>query len=66
MNDSNDPRYANGLDEAAKNPDGTYNAFKAMAWMSEALHPGHGVSEAEIKRTWDDLLKRKGKPNNNG
>ena len=51
-----DPRKAKTLDEASKNPDGTYNAIKALSWVSECLSPGKGVSEEEIMK----ILSEKG------
>lgn len=45
-----DPRKAETLDEAARNPDGTYNGYRAMSWLSEALHPGAGIAEDEVRR----------------
>ena len=47
------------LDDAAKNPDGTYNGAKALSWMSEALHPGNGVPVAEVQGMWDGLKAEK-------
>ena len=55
-----DPRKANTLDEAARNPNGTYNGAKALAWLSEVLHPGLGLSESEIKQMWEDEKKKRG------
>lgn len=48
-----DPRKAKTLGEAARNPDGTYNGAKALSWLSEALRPGHGVPEAEVRKMWN-------------
>lgn len=48
-----DPRKAATLDEASKNEDGTYNGARALAWLSEAMNPGRGVSEAEVRAAWD-------------
>lgn len=45
-----DPRYAPDIATAARNPDGTWNGVRALAWMSEALNPGHGLSEAEVAK----------------
>lgn len=50
----NDPRKAETLDDAARNADGTYNGAKALAWLSEVLNPGKGLSEGEVKAIWDD------------
>lgn len=44
-----DPRKANDLDEAARNDDGTWNAFRALSWLSEVLNPGKGISEDVIR-----------------
>ncbi len=41
-----DPRKAKSLGEAALNPDGTYNGIRALSWLSAALYPGAGLSEA--------------------
>jgi hypothetical protein len=54
-----DPRKAQTLDDAAKNPDGTYNGYRAFAWMSEALRPGRGLSEDEVKKIWDQVKAKK-------
>jgi hypothetical protein len=32
-----DPRKAESLEAAAKNPDGTFNGARALAWLSEVL-----------------------------
>ena len=53
--DVTDPRKAKTLGEAALNPDGkTYNGARALSWLSEAIHPGHGLPEAEVRRAWDE------------
>lgn len=44
-----DPRQAQTLDEAARNPDGTYNALKALSWLSEVTRPGRGLSLSEVE-----------------
>ncbi|GAB6036133.1 hypothetical protein JCM15519_06920 [Fundidesulfovibrio butyratiphilus] len=49
-----DPRKAATLEEAARNPDGTYNGARALAWLSEALSPGQGLSEQEVRKLWDE------------
>lgn len=54
-----DPRKAATLGEAAQNPDGTWNGAKALSWLSEALHPGKGISEQEVQRIWEDAKARK-------
>lgn len=63
---STDPRHAKTLDEASANGDGTYNGARALAWLSEALNPGKGASEAEVQKAWDAAKAKrnaaKGKP----
>ncbi|MBG4448713.1 hypothetical protein I5F71_02855 [Pseudomonas aeruginosa] len=44
-----DPRKAKTLGEAALNRNGTYNGARALSWLSEVLHPGHGLSEEEVR-----------------
>ncbi len=48
-----DPRKAKTLGEAAENPDGTFNGARALSWLSEALNPGKGASEAEVRKLWE-------------
>lgn len=55
MINSDDPHKAKTLDEACANGDGTYNGAKALAWLSEAIHPGHGVSEDEVRAMWNKV-----------
>ncbi|MGQ9370406.1 hypothetical protein [Azospirillum sp. ST 5-10] len=54
-----DPRKADTLGEAAENPDGTFNGARALAWLSEALNPGKGASEAEVQALWDKARARR-------
>ena len=49
-----DPRKAETLEEAAANYDGTYDGARALSWLSEALHPGRGISEEEVRKAWED------------
>lgn len=49
-----DPRQAKTLGEAAINPDGTWDGARALSWLSEALNPGKGASEADVRRIWDE------------
>jgi hypothetical protein len=56
---TDDPRKAKTIGEAAQNPDGTYNGFKAFAWMTEALNPGKGLSVEEIKKLWEEVKAKK-------
>ena len=51
---TDDPRKAKTLGDAALNADGkTYNGAKALAWLSEVLHPGKGVSENEVHQIFE-------------
>jgi hypothetical protein len=50
-----DPRKADTLGEAAMNPDGTYNALKALSWLSEAIRPGHGLPVSEVEKIADEV-----------
>ena len=59
---ANDPCKAKTLDEAARNPDGTYNGAKALSWLSDILTGGKGVSEAEVMAEWEKAKARKSKP----
>jgi len=40
------------LNEAARNPDGTYDGAKALAWLSQALAGDRGLTEAEIREAF--------------
>lgn len=56
-----DPRKAQTLGEAAMNPDGTYNAFKALSWLSEVLNPGKGLAVEEVEAIGEEVkAKRNG------
>lgn len=52
-----DPRLAPDLATAARNPDGTWDGVRALAWMSEALNPGQGLSEEEVRRIAQETIK---------
>lgn len=45
-----DPRKAKNLGHAALNPGGTYDGARALSWLSEVLHPGHGLSVEEVRQ----------------
>lgn len=50
MPNPSDPRRARSLGQAALNADGkTYNGYRLLSWLSEVLHPGKGLSEAEVR-----------------
>lgn len=57
-----DPRKAKTLGDAAQNPDGTFNGARALSWLSEALNPGRGASEAEVQAIYDRMHTKKAKP----
>lgn len=59
MNDS-DPRKAETLDEACRNPDGTYNGARLLSWLSEVLCPGKGVPADEVCRIWKAERAKRG------
>lgn len=54
-----DCRKCKSLTDAAQNPDGTWNGARALSWLSEAVSPGHGISEAEVNRMFKDAAERK-------
>jgi hypothetical protein len=57
-----DPRKAKTLGEAALNPDGeTYNGARALSFLSEALHPGKGLSEEEVRAIAEHVIADKQK-----
>jgi len=49
-----DPRKAETLDEAARNPDGTYNGARALSWLSDVLTGGKGITEYEVRQMFAD------------
>jgi hypothetical protein len=58
-----DPRKAKTLGEAAQNPDGTFNLFKAMSWMSAAVTGGRGIPEEEVREIYERVkAKKEGRP----
>lgn len=52
---ADDPRNTETLDEACANGDGTFNGYKLMSWLSEAVAPGRGISEDEVKKIWAEV-----------
>ena len=54
-----DPRKAGTLDEAARNPDGTYNGARALSWLSDVLTGGKGVSEDEVSTMFADAKAKR-------
>lgn len=54
-----DPRKAETLGEAAQNPDGSYNAIRALSWLSEVLNPGKGLPEEEVAKIAEEVKERK-------
>lgn len=53
-----DPRKAATLGEACANGDGTYNGYRAVAWLSEVLNPGRGMSEEDVRRAYEKRRKK--------
>ena len=54
-----DPRKAETLGEAAMNTDGTYNALKALSWLSDVMNPGKGLSLAEVEKIADEVKAKR-------
>ncbi len=54
-----DPRKAKTLAEAAMNPDNTYNAIKALSWLSDTMNPGKGIPEDEVRRIADEVIAKR-------
>lgn len=54
-----DPRQAATLGEAAQNPDGSWNALKALSFLSEALNPGRGIPLDEVTAMAEAIRKTK-------
>lgn len=59
MNKS-DPRKAKTLDEAALNPDGTYNGLRALSWLSDVLTGGKGLPVETVAKIADEVKAKKG------
>lgn len=55
-----DPRKANTLEEAARNPDGSYNGLKALSWLSDVLSNGNGLPLSEVEKIADEVKRQKG------
>lgn len=51
-----DPRKAKSIEDACANGDGTFNGYRLLSYLSEAMHPGKGFSVEEIEE-----IARKGK-----
>ena len=56
---SDDPRKAKTLDEAALNPDGTYNGLRALSWLSAVLNGGKGLSVEEVTEIADEVKAKR-------
>lgn len=54
-----DPRKADTIDEASRNPDGTYDGARALSWLSDVLTGGKGMTEDEVRRTFADAKARR-------
>ena len=53
-----DPRDAPDLDQASRNPDGTYDGAKALSWLSNVLTSRQGLTVDEIREAWEDAKAR--------
>lgn len=51
-----DPRKAKSIEDACSNGDGTFNGYRLMSFLSEAMNPGKGFSVEEV-----EAMARKGK-----
>jgi hypothetical protein len=56
---STNPRKAETLDEAARNPDGTYNGARALSWLSDILTGGKGMTEDEVRQMFADAKAKR-------
>lgn len=52
-----DPRNAKTLDEACKNPDGTYNAWRLGSWLTSIVGK-NGFSPEELKAEYEKRKAR--------
>lgn len=52
-------RKAKTLDDAAINPDGTYNGANALSWLSDVLTGGKGIPADEIKAMFEGEKARR-------
>lgn len=59
MSAMTDPRKAETLDEACSNGDGSYDGARALSWLSEALFPGKGFSEEEVRKLWEEAKAKR-------
>lgn len=66
MDDKQGPRKAKTLDEAALNPDGTYNGLRALSWLSDVLTGGKGFSVEEVAQMAKEAKRKKAKDQANG
>jgi len=58
-----DSRKAETLDEACKNPDGTYNGYRLLSFLTEATNRGKRMTEEEIKEMATEIIQsKKAKP----
>lgn len=55
-----DPREALTLEEACANGDGTFNGLRLLSWLSEAVSPGNGLTEAEVRQIASVVEARRG------
>lgn len=52
------PPHPHTLDEASRNPDGTYNGIKVLKWLADVLTPKHGLTEEDIEQIRYRVLKK--------
>lgn len=58
MTDKSDPRKAKTLKEAAMNPDETYNALRALSWLSDVMSGGSGIPVEEVAQIAEEVKRR--------
>jgi len=56
---NSDPRKAQTLDEAAQNPNGTWDVAKALSWLTEVLSPGNGIPVEEVRQQFAAAIEKK-------
>jgi tRNA U34 2-thiouridine synthase MnmA/TrmU len=54
-------RKAQSLEQASRNPDGSYNGARALAWLSGVLFPGNGLSEEDVRQIAKEVQEQRSK-----
>lgn len=61
MSGGQNPPEEQTLDEVARNPDGTYNGYKMLAWLSNVLHPGVELSPEDVQKMAEEIRMERNK-----